>query len=87
LRAHAKLHVLHLEKSSTYGTYDDKLRNFTAVSDITGSPPEKYALERIIEKATRAMNMISMGDENDVVEYPDIAGLALCAEALRQRRG
>lgn len=85
LDAHAALRDLHVDKSSTYGTGGDKFRNFTAVGEVTGVPPERYALLRIIEKATRALNMIDAGRAGDVQEYPDIAGLGLCCEALRRR--
>ena len=85
LQAHRDLLALHLDKSSTYGTGADPLANFSAVSAITGDTPERYALQRIIEKASRAINQIDAGCSGDVKEYPDIAGLALCAEALRSR--
>lgn len=78
---------LHERKSSTYGSPDDPLRNFTEVGDLTGEPAERYALLRIVEKATRALNMIDAGDADAVKEYPDMASLALCCEALRLRRG
>ena len=84
--AHAELRKLHVNKSSTYGTDEDPLANFTAVAAKNGQPPEFYALERIEEKLTRAMNMIRAGKAGAVKEYPDIASLALCAEALLRRR-
>lgn len=85
LAAHGRLLELHVEKSSTYGVDDDRFSNFTAVAAATGEPPERYALERIVEKATRALNMIGAGREGEVVEYPDLAALALCCEALQTR--
>jgi hypothetical protein len=86
LAAHGDLIALHVEKSSTYGADDDRLANFAAVSEATGAPPERYVIERIVEKATRALNMIDSGLALDVREYPDIASLGLCAEALLRRR-
>lgn len=86
LAAHGDLIRLHVEKSSTYGSSGDRFANFTAIADATGAPPERYVLERILEKTTRALNMIDAGLAADVKEYPDIASLGLCAEAL-QRRG
>ena len=85
ISAHQRLKELHIEKSSTYGTDGDRLANFTAVADVTGDPPELYPLLRIIEKATRSVNMIRTGQALEVREYPDIASLALCCEALRNR--
>lgn len=86
LAAHGELIKLHVDKSSTYGAGTDRFANFHAVADTTGKPPEHYVLQRIIEKATRALNMIDGGIADDVREYPDIASLGLCAEALRRRR-
>lgn len=83
--AHQALLALHIEKSSTYGVDDDRFSNFTAVASATGAPPERYALERIVEKATRALNMIDAGQQAAVVEYPDLAALALCCQALQHR--
>lgn len=83
--AHRSLLRLHAEKSSTYGSDDDRLANFAAVAGVTGRPPEVYALERIVEKASRAIHMLSSGQGLEVREYMDIAGLALCAEALLRR--
>lgn len=85
LQAHAELVDLHLRKSATYGNDRDPLGNFTAISHVTGQPTERYAWERILEKAVRALNMIDAGYALDVKEAGDVAGLALCAEALRRR--
>ncbi len=52
---------------------------------MTGEAAERYVLERIVEKATRALNMLAAGSGPRVREYPDMASLALCAEALRRR--
>jgi hypothetical protein len=86
LAAHHELRALHVDKSSTYGVRGDRFANFTAVAEATGAVPERYALERIVEKATRALNMIDVGREDDVVEYPDLAALSLCCEAIQRRR-
>lgn len=87
LDVHAGLVSLHVEKSSTYGHGGERLANFTAVAAVTGEPAERYALVRIIEKATRALNMIDLtGQADDVGEYPDMASLAIICEALRRRR-
>jgi len=86
LEAHGALPALHERKSSTYGTDGDRFANFTAVARITGSPVERYALERLLEKTIRALNMIDAGAANDVGEYPDLASLALVCEALRLKR-
>jgi hypothetical protein len=86
IRAHADLLDLHNEKSSTYGTGEDRLANFTKLGEAAGQPPERYAVERLIEKAIRALHMIDAGEAHAVKEYPDLASLALCAEALRLRK-
>jgi len=85
LRAHSDLLALHVEKSSTYGTDDNHLANFTKLGEAAGQPPERYAVERLIEKAIRALHMIDAGRRLEVAEYADCASLALCAEALRRR--
>ena len=87
LMAHGALLELHRDKSSTYGTGADPLANFTAVAAITGDPPELYVALRMIEKLSRAVNQIRAGSPLDVAEWPDLAGLALCGEALRIRTG
>ena len=86
LAAHRELEALHREKSATYGTTTDPLANFTDVAHLTGHVPERYALERLVEKASRALHMINAGNGWGVKEYPDMASLALCCEALRRRR-
>lgn len=83
--AHDALFRLHIEKSATYGTSRDRFANFTDVAHLTGSVPELYPLLRVIEKASRAVHMIGNGQARGVAEYPDIASLALCCEALRAR--
>lgn len=86
LAAHKALPAVHAEKSSTYGHELDRFANFTAVGAVSLAPRERYALLRMIEKATRALNMIDSGHADDVEEYPDIASLALCCEAMRRHR-
>lgn len=85
-QAHADLLPLHYEKSSTYGTDDDPLENFTESGDVLGKPPEYPVLVRILDKLSRSVHMIEAGRADEVKEWPDIASLALCAEALRRRR-
>lgn len=87
LRAHAELAKLHREKSATYGTKADSLANFTESSVWLNRPPEYAVLVRILDKASRALHMIDAGRADAVAEWPDLASLALCAEALRRRRG
>lgn len=77
---------LHMRKSATYGTDDDRLANFTAVAQATGEPPELYVLERMLEKVTRSINMVKSGLADEVREYDDLSSLGLCAKALQQRR-
>jgi hypothetical protein len=84
--AHRELRELHIRKSATYGRDDDPLRNFTAVAEVTGKPPEYYVALRMVEKLVRTLNMIDAGDGDSVKEWPDLASLALCGEALRRRR-
>lgn len=86
LQAWEALRPMHEEKSSTYGTQDDALWNFVLLGIAKDKPAEEYALERIVEKGTRALNMIRAGLADQVAEYPDMSSLALCCEALRQRR-
>jgi hypothetical protein len=85
IEAHAELAALHERKSATYGTDQEKFSNFIAVATVTGRPPELYIAERMIEKLTRTVNMIQAGDAQAVKEWPDLASLALCAEAIRRR--
>lgn len=86
LEAHGSLVELHVRKSDTYGAGADRFANFHAVAAITGKPPEHYVLQRVIEKATRALNMIEAGAADAVREYADLSSLSLCAEAMRRRR-
>jgi hypothetical protein len=86
LAVHGELISLHVEKSSTYGDREDRLANFSAVAEATGEPPERYVLERMHEKTTRALNMIQSGQADRVREYPDLASLGIVCEAFRRRR-
>jgi hypothetical protein len=86
LEAHAALPALHADKSGTYGVEGDRFANFTALARVTGAVPERYAVERLLEKATRALHMIDAALANDVREYPDIASLGLVCHALQYKR-
>ncbi len=86
LAVHGELIGLHVEKSATYGDETDRLANFVAVAEATGEPPERYVVERIHEKTTRALNMLRAGVGDRVKEYTDMASLAICAEAFLRRR-
>lgn len=83
---HGELQALHIRKSSTYGDVGDRLANFTAVAAATGAPPERYVLERMHEKTTRALNMIDSGQALEVREYQDLASLGIVCEAFLRRR-
>jgi hypothetical protein len=86
LAAHADLLELHIRKSATYGTDDDRLANFTETAYILRKPPEYPIASRMIEKLSRTVHMLDAGDADLVKEWPDLASLALCAESLRRRR-
>lgn len=81
----ATLGELHVEKSATYGDDRDRFRNFSDVAALKDELPVEAVLGRIVEKASRALTMIRAGRELDVGEYPDMASLALIAEALRRK--
>jgi len=82
-----ELKELHTIKSSTYGNELDPFDNFTKVGEVMDSPIFIYPLERIVEKCVRAINMVSLGRLDEVEEFLDIAGLAICLEALRREGG
>lgn len=86
LSAYRELEALHLLKSASYGTERDKLANFTESARVLGKPAEYPVLVRMLDKLARAIHMIDNGEANQVKEYPDLASLSLCAEALRRRR-
>lgn len=86
LEAHAELLALHREKSSTYGTKADPLANFSESAGFLGQAAEYPVLVRMFDKLSRALHMLEAGRANEVKEWPDLASLALCAEALRRRR-
>lgn len=76
---------LHLLKSGGYGTGSDPFANFTAVAAVGGRARFEYPLDRIVEKVTRAKSLIQQGRISELgEEFADIAGLAMCAEAMRR---
>lgn len=78
------LRFLHLEKSGGYGTGDDPFANFTAVAELSGEPRYLYAILRSIEKLTRCLSLHAQGRIEELrEEFLDVAGLNLCAEAMR----
>lgn len=80
-----ELEELHRVKSGGYGTGADPFANFTAVGELAGQPRYVYALHRLIEKATRCTSLIAQGRVDELgEEFTDMAGLALCAEAMRR---
>jgi hypothetical protein len=86
LRLHAELLEQHLIKSGGYGTGADPLANFTQVAAQTGEPPWRYPRRRMIEKLARCESLDAQGRDGELEEeLLDIAGLALCAAALRRR--
>lgn len=86
LQVHAELRDLHLRKSGTYGTDTDALANYTGTSEKLGECDEYTVLVRMVEKLERATNLIRAGRANEVKDWPDLAALAVGAEALRRRR-
>ncbi len=86
LEAHRELRALHFNKSATYGSETDPLANFVKTGELADVAPERVAILRTVEKLVRALNMIDAGKGHLVAEYPDVASLALCCEALRRRR-
>lgn len=86
LAAHAELRDLHVRKAATYGTDLDALANYTATAEAFGEPDEFTCAVRLSEKLTRAINMLRAGRADEIREWPDIAAIALGAEALRRRR-
>ena len=83
---HRELAALHVEKSASYGSAEDPLANYTRTAELVGEPDEYVCWLRIIEKATRAINLIRAGRASDNEEGLDVAALAVGAEALRRRR-
>jgi len=84
--AWAELYPMHVDKSGTYGNQADALANYVNTSEQLGQPDEYTPMARIIEKLERARNMVLAGRADEVKEWPDIAALAIGAEALRRRR-
>ena len=80
-----EMKALHQLKSGGYGRDTDAFANFTAVAQITGRQRCEYPVERIIEKVTRFRSLVDQGRWDEVgEELLDIAGLSLCAEAMRR---
>jgi hypothetical protein len=81
-----EMRELHIEKSSGYGNASDPLANFAAVSALTGDKTYRYPILRSIEKLSRCMSLLEQGRDDELgEEFKDVAGLMLCAEALRRR--
>jgi hypothetical protein len=86
LDTHAELLDMHFEKSGGYGTGEDPLANFVAVAAANGKSPYMYALDRMTEKIARCRSLEAQGRIDELgEEFPDLAGLSICAEALRRR--
>ena len=86
LDAHAALLKVHYLKSSGYGTDADPLANFTAIAEMTGEPPWRYPIRRMLEKLARCVSLDKQGRQEELEEeFTDIASLALCATSLRRR--
>ena len=83
---HSELGVLHASKADGYGTDEDALANYVRTSEVVGEPDEFTCVLRMHEKIVRCLNLIRAGRANEVDEYPDLAALAVAAEALRRRR-
>ena len=80
-----EMRELHKVKSGGYGTGSDPFANFTRIAAVTGRHRFEYPIERMIEKLARAHSLIEQGRTSEVgEEFKDIAGLALCAEAMRR---
>lgn len=86
LEVHDELAVLHAVKADGYGTDQDALANYVLTSEAVGEPDEFTPALRIHEKLIRALNLIRAGRADEVQEWPDIAALAIGAEALKRRR-
>lgn len=82
-----ELESLHLTKSGGYGNPADPFANFTAVAHVTGQPAYVYPIHRAVEKLTRCVSLLAQGRDGELgEEFLDVAGLMLCAEALRRDR-
>jgi hypothetical protein len=86
LEVHAELGGLHVSKARDYGSDRDQLANYVLTSEAVGEPDEFTCWLRIHEKCVRALNMIRDGRADQCEEGPDVAALAIGAEALRRRR-
>lgn len=85
-RVHAELADLHIEKAADYGTAEDAMANYVGASEAVGEPDEFTCWLRIYEKTVRALNLIRAGRADENKEGPDVAALAIGAEALKRRR-
>jgi len=86
IQAWSELRDLHELKAADYGNADDSFANYVQASGAVGEPDEFVCWLRILEKAHRALNLIRAGRANENAEGPDVAALAIGAEALRRRR-
>lgn len=86
LDVHRELADLHVSKARDYGTDEDALANYVLTSEAVGEPDEYTCWLRIHEKCVRALNLLRAGRGDENVEGPDVAALAIGAEALRRRR-
>lgn len=84
-KAYVELWNLHLEKSRRYGSDRDRLGNLTAVGTATDMHGSYYPILRVIEKCQRVLELLDAGEYEEIEEFLDIAGLALCAEAMNRR--
>lgn len=75
--------ALHIEKSGSYGTEDDPMRNFSIVADLTGQPRYLYPVHRALEKLTRVLSLHAQGRTGELEEeFVDVASLLDCATAM-----
>lgn len=82
-----EIRELHLVMSGGYGADAEPFATFTAVAAVSGTARYEYPILRMIEKLTRAQSLIAQGGIDELgEEFGDIAGLALCAEAMRRQK-
>lgn len=83
LRLLNELRSLHIAKSGGYGTADDPMANYTAISVMTGQPRYLYPVHRSIEKLARALSLHAQGRVGELEEeFLDTASSLLCAAAM-----
>jgi len=85
-QVHSELLDLHISKAKDYGTDEDPFANYVLTSEAVGEPDEYTCWLRIHEKTIRALNLIRAGRGDENLEGPDVAAMAIGAEALRRRR-